>query len=366
MGKRTKLREAQSIAIEQALAARLRDHKRTHSQALTWCDLEPYDIARLGSYWDLAVRKPQDWRGSPRLRDTGSRLLDFVRFVFTDYPVPRILEQAWLADGPGAGAPDFCYWYIMVGRGFSLYREGGGEWLSRAELHRFLNAPSAVGSPQAATWYAVALPHAARPKVAIKIARSGINRFPSSSGYWRAAACFLARNPTHRHEMTELISFLRECERAGSPFALEGRTLESLRVHVRRWRQRAWILPRSWAGCSVPNREYVVDGAIWRFRQIRSDHQLFEEGWRMHHCVGIYANACAHKKMSVWSVSRLHQGRAQPLLTIAVEATGVISQVRGFANRAPTAFESDVVWRWAQEFNLEWPLGRLAALVAAE
>ena len=364
MGKQTKLRQAQYIANEQALAARLRDHKRTRARDLTWRDLPPDLIAHLEPYWHLAFRPREGWRGALRLRDPDRQFLDFVRFLFVEYPVPKLLEQAWLTEAGNPNAPDFRHWYIVAGRGFSLYREEARAWLSRAELHTFLNAPGAVRTPQAALWYAVALPDAGRPKAAIRIARSRINRRPSSSRYWRSAARFLARNPTDQAEMTELISFLRICEMARSPFALEGRTLESVRRHVRAWRQYSGILPRTWAGSPIPNRDYVVDGVTWRFRQIRSDHLLHEEGRRMHHCVGAYADTCARHGNSIWSVTLLQGGRAKPLLTLGVDGN-VIWQARGFGNRQPTPAEAAVVLRWAGDFNLEWPQRPLQLIAAA-
>ena len=36
-------------------------------------------------------------------------------------------------------------WYIVVACGRSLYKEGAGEWLTRKEVHRFLNPPGELG-----------------------------------------------------------------------------------------------------------------------------------------------------------------------------------------------------------------------------
>src|ERR1700744_189441 len=105
MGRKTKLREAQKHAVEQALCARLREHSRTEKGPAfigRYAEFAlPYQH-RLEAYREYAVRDPDAWRCRLRVRAPDARFLDLVRFSFARFAVPQHLEAAWtdgLQDG---------------------------------------------------------------------------------------------------------------------------------------------------------------------------------------------------------------------------------------------------------------------------
>jgi hypothetical protein len=65
-----------------------------------------------------------------------------------------------------------------------------------------------------------------------------------------------------------------------------------------------------------------------------------------------YKDRCVAGDTSIWALSGEHEGVVRSRLTIEVDNLGWIVQARGFANRAPTAEERDVLARWAAEFGL--------------
>jgi hypothetical protein len=68
----------------------------------------------------------------------------------------------------------------------------------------------------------------------------------------------------------------------------------------------------------------------------------------MHHCVASYANPCASRRTSIWSLrKRLEGGREVRLATIEVNnVLGTIVQVRRHWNKRPTEQELSILERW--------------------
>jgi hypothetical protein len=298
-----------------------------------------------------------------KLRNPERRFLELVRFTFGRYPVPRHLEGVWLLE-PTVGYPDFRRWAIVAGQGKSLYRRETCRWLSRVETHHFLVAPGAVKTAERAVWYATARAQAASAKIALKVARSRIIECPPGDPFWKTAALYLARHPMTLPEMNEMITYVSAARAADAAFSLKGRTPEALRRRIAEWRRLRGLVRQSWVGFDLPNMAYQIEGSLWRFKQIRNNLRLYDEGQRLSHCVADYAGACARGESGIWSLTCEREGRVRARLTIEVSPDLRIWMVRGFANRTPTAEETAVIQRWAGELGLAW--ADTPALDAAE
>jgi hypothetical protein len=102
----------------------------------------------------------------------------------------------------------------------------------------------------------------------------------------------------------------------------------------------------------MPNAAYEIDGAKWRFKQIKTGWRLFEEGERMRHCVMTYKKLCMEGYVSIWSLTCEDRGTLHRCATIEIASDGEITQIRGFANRCPARTELDIIARWASEHSL--------------
>ena len=373
MGKRTKLREAQKRAAEQALAARLCAHSRLRRRykvrdkafIASYSEFPPEFRARIKPYERYGLRPPEEWRCHIRVRCAQKRFLEFVKFSFARFPVAPHLANAWLPDPaePDIGVPgnglDFRLCYIVAGRGGSPYRECLRAHLSRLEAHHFLTAPPEVASSQRALWYAMARVHTDDVRVAVRIARTKLVAFPIGISFWREAARVFAHNPTTPLEMNDLIDYL-EAEAAGDPnFDLSGRTLQSLRGRMEAWhtmlRTGAAVSRDRWVGNPLPNAVYEYDNALWRLIQIKTGIRLFEEGERMRHCVVTYLDRCIRGESSIWSLTCEHNGRVLRCATIELLRQNVIAQSRAFANGLPSMMARSVIEAWAKDYGLSWP-----------
>jgi PcfJ-like protein len=328
------------------------------------------------------VRDALAWKPQLKTRDAARLRLAAARYLFARYPVAAHLEQIWI-DSAGLGADEIRLrkrWYIVAGGGGSLYKAGAGKWLSRREVHAFLNPPASLGFEQA-FWQAIARSYADDPGAALRIAHSRIAQKPRQDlGFWREVVRFFCANPTTVEEMDDLGDYLAACYRRNREFSLKGRTLGSLRRQTDEWHrdlaaiarieaarrraEAAWnrahgaaarAEPPSdrWPGAQIADwswspsvkvrgrrEEYVVT-------QLRSAADLVAETRAMRHCVAAYAATCIAGYASIWSLRRRAAGEAQRLLTIEVDRQRRAVQVRGFANRLAHAEERKILERWA-------------------
>ena len=326
-----------------------------------------------------AVRDPQSWRQRMKTRDPARLRLAAARHLFALYPVPSMLERIWIDDA-GLDAPEVRLrkqWYVAAARGGSLYKAGAGEWLTRKEIHAFLNPPTGLGFDEA-FWHAIASAGADASGSALSIARSKIARTPrSETGFWRDVARFFSAHPAPVETIDDLCDYLAHCRRQDPGWRIEGRTLSSLSRRMHEWhrdiaaierieaiRRRAGRVARAtgataidqaWSGSSMADWEWTpsakdakAKGERFVIRQLTRAEDLVMESRAMRHCVSTYAGKCIAGRASIWSLRRCTKASVDRLLTIEVDPQRRAVQVRGFANRLAHADEQQVLERWAK------------------
>ena len=365
MGKRTKLREAQRRAEEQALAAHLQRNCKARSGPAfitAYAEFDPSYRDKIETYRNYWLRSPNDWRCQLRVRCPELRFLELVRFTFARFPVAPHLENTWTGDVPAAAnlndihSLDFRLWYIVAAQGGSLHKSAAHEFLSKTETHHFLTAPVDITDTRRAFWYAVARAETDHERLAVRVSKSKITALDIADAYWKDAARFFARQPAPLPEMNDLIDYLQAIRAVDGGFSLAGRTLPALRRRMEEWhhtlRMAQVTCGERWTGRPTPNAAYDIDGARWRFKQIKNGWRLFEEGERMRHCVVAYKGACKEGDVSIWSLTCEVAGALHRCATIEVAGDGEITQIRGFANGCASRAELDIIERWASEHGL--------------
>jgi PcfJ-like protein len=323
------------------------------------------------------VRDPQSWQPQMKTRDVSRLRVAAARHLFSLYPVPAFLERVWI-DDTGLGADEVRLrkqWYVTAARGGSLYRAGASTWLTRKEIHAFLNPSVGLGFNEA-FWEAIARSYASDAAMALRIARSKIAR--ASRGevdFWRGVVRFFCANPAPLETIDDLCDYLAECRRRDPHYSLEGRTLPALTRRMHEWhhdiaaierieamRRRArgrgaqtWAADAAWAGSALADWEWVpsskdakAKGERFVVRQLKQAEDLVMESRAMHHCVSTYAAKCIAGAASIWSLRRCTKDRIDRLLTIEVDRQDQAVQVRGLANRLAQPDERNVLERWAK------------------
>jgi PcfJ-like protein len=379
MGKRMRLREAQRHAAAREFVARLEQHARTDSRPIVIERYAQFDAtarSRVEAQRAFALRAPEDWRCRIKSRSPEKRLLDLVKFGFARYRVAPHLENLWLEDfiddfvdsaqpisdrARRIRTVDLRGWYVVAAQGGSLYKRAAHPYLTKTETHHFLTAPAQITSTARAFWYAFARAQNDHVQVALNVAQTRLVEFSVASSFWKDVARFFALNPAPVAEMDDLIDFIRAAKAEDETFSLKGRTLATLRRRMDDWhralRKEQAIVGGAWAGSPLPDFEYETGleqrRAIWRFRQLKTGHDLFKEGQRMHHCVATYKHRCVTGEVSIWSLtSEFPIGQHNRGVTIELHRSGIVAQCRGFANRLPYSNELAMIRRWANDHGL--------------
>jgi PcfJ-like protein len=348
------------------------------------------DEAKRGFEADV-LRDVWAWRPHMKTRDAARLRLAAARYLFARYSVAEHLEQIWI-DCSGLEPDEIILrkrWYIVAAGGGSLYREGAGAWLSRREVHAFLNPPPRLGF-EAAIWQAIARSYSNDPAIVLRIARSRIAQTQRSEfGFWREVVRFFCAHPTTVEEMDDLRDYLADCHRRNPEFGLKGRTLASLGRQMHEWHRDLEAIERieaarrradaaqarargqavgretagggSWAGAAIADwswspavkdrskrEEYLVV-------QLRTAAGLVAETRAMHHCVASYATKCIAGHASIWSLRRRAAGNTERLLTIELDRQYRAIQVRGYANRTLRTEERKLLERWAKARGINLP-----------
>jgi hypothetical protein len=336
------------------------------------------------------LRDAWAWQPQLKTRNAARLRLAAARYLFARYPVGEHLEQIW-TDADGLGRDEILLrksWYVVAAGGGSLYREGAGAWLSRKEVHAFLNPPPGLGF-EAAIWHAIARSYSDDPGFALRIARSRIANTPRAEiGFWREVVHFFCTYPTTVEEMDDFRDYLEDCHRRNPEFSLKGRTLASLSRQMRGWhrdleaiarieaaRRRA-VAAQARARGQAPAQEAA--GGAWRGAaitdwswspaakdrskremymaiQLRTAADLVSETRAMRHCVASYAAKCIAGQASIWSLRRRAAGDTERLLTIELDRQNRAVQVRGFANRLARPEERKLLERWATARGIALP-----------
>jgi hypothetical protein len=334
-----------------------------------------------GGFAGEVVRDPQSWHPQMKTRDAARLRLAAARHLFALFPVPAMLEHIWLDDA-GLGPDEVQlrrHWYVVAARGGSLYKAGAGQWLTRKEVHAFLNPPAGLGFDEA-FWHAIARSYVDAPCPAMCIARSKIVRAPRGDmGFWRDVVRFFCANPAPVETIDDLCDYIADCRRRDPGYNLQGRTPPSLSRRMHEWHRDIAAIERieairrraagratfrgasgsspdpAWPGSPLSDWEWApsakdakAKGERFVVRQLKQAEDLVLESRAMRHCVSSYAAKCIAGHASIWSLRRCTKDHIDRLLTIEVDQQGRAIQVRGLANRLAHADERNVLERWAK------------------
>lgn len=330
------------------------------------------------------VRDPYAWRPQMKTRDAARLRLAAARYLFARYPVAEHLEHIWI-NRTGLASEEIALrkrWYVAAAGGGSLYHAGADAWLSRKEVHAFLNPLGRLSFAQA-IWQAIARSYANDSGIAMRIASSRIAQWPrpeADLAFWREVVRFFCAHPTSVEEMEDLSDYLAHCRQQNARYGLKGRTLASLSRKMHAWHRDLYAIQRieaarlraervrarggvllpqapaggNWPGAMIADWSWTTSNKDRSKReeyvmtQLRTAAALVSESAAMRHCVASYAQKCIGGRSSIWSLRQRVAGDMRRLLTIELDQRHRIVQVRGLANRPARADEMKILERWAK------------------
>jgi hypothetical protein len=329
------------------------------------------------------LRDPLEWR--PRSHNAARQFSSLARHLLARYEVPIFLDAAWLRKERGLHL--FRDWFVHIGRGQNIRTARTPYPLTKMTAHHFVRAPDDATIEGALMLADVKTlggsPHLAAALMATRLGQR-IEREPARRAFWLSVYRFFVANPMldlrHAGAIVDFLAFQKfetqevlvgpgEVEVRQPPhpdLSMTRRTPESLLRQVEEWHRELRIVRendrRFWRASGVPGlamrtgpRDRPEEQTHWRVRELLSGQELIDEGRRLHHCVATYAASCARGACSIWSLERRHgsEERAEPVLTMEIDAKGLMVQARGLRNRMPTDQEKRVLEAWMQKAELE-------------
>jgi hypothetical protein len=321
----------------------------------------------------LWLRAPRTW---PRpAAQGGEKIRSLVDHLFVEYPVPRMMYEAWNVNHESAGDPKAIACFVLLGRGMALKAAGprlGWRFPGRF-VHWLGQVPAQLEFRSGLLWAEVMrlggseveFCRLRRWRVFLEIDPTGpslpVLADPRAAAaeheprlqFLRDTIRWLIR---HREALTETTADEILCwasarhmaglRPTGQRFHWDGRTPRSAIAAAAAWFARG---QEDEAQLTWASREWNWTGGVhaeWRVQEILSSNQLFIEGFALGHCVASYATDC-HRGLS--AVFALYL-RGERQLTVEVDPQSrMIRQAKGLGNRNPTVEENDILESWLRE-----------------
>jgi len=186
-------------------------------------------------------------------------------------------------------------------------------------------------------------------------------RFLNGINFWISVLSFLTDHEDQiARPMTHYIDFFDRKRRGQNKLKggckLKYRTIESVDREIGEWHHAIIEIapPKTnfeWDHSEIEDAVIISSGRKYFFKELTSEHDLYNEGKSLVHCVTTYSQQCISGQTRVWSMSCKRGKNWSSLLTIQVTNEQVV-QVAGMCNRKPESFERFVVEAWATKFEL--------------
>lgn len=165
-------------------------------------------------------------------------------------------------------------------------------------------------------------------------------------------------------ELRQLFGYYRHLIDERMEWSLRGASWNSMFRRAHEWYQAEMIkrasplLASSWEKKSYPGFEWEeVEGSRYTIAELTTAKALRQEGFNMQHCVASYQSRCISGQSAIWSLSKWENEIQERLLTIEVNRSLQIVQMRGRNNRGASSFERELVKQWAFSAKLEFLKG---------
>jgi hypothetical protein len=334
-------------------------------------------VRRLAEMMPVARQAVTAWR--PTGKSAQQKLLSLQRHLFRKYKVPAFMENAFLDTNSKYAA-----WYIRWTNGHSPRSfEDSPMPVSRRMAHELWFAPAHMEVGEALRWaqarslgateqQATAITQAFLPvRELMEAAQSRAFDAQHPQIFAESVIRFLVMHESITlRDYGPIVDYVfdtkytvnrhsgrLELEVARPGFSMKGRTPAALIRDVNEWHRTLQVIgayrsfPRSWQAVRIADFEHIVGtgekSVMYAIRQLNKQSQLYEEGNVLNHCVASYIGKCIVGSCSIWTLeSYPAYGAPKKMLTIELDRSGSIVQVRGKNNRLPTPEEISILGLW--------------------
>jgi hypothetical protein len=333
------------------------------------------DLALHHTDW---LRPVETW--CPAKQNAWPLFTSLAHHLFARYPIPAFMTSVWFDLPPGEILPQH-EWYKHLGLGQNIRTASLPLRLTKAMAHLFTQTPHHYPAVTALRWAQVR-GLGGDEALASAVLGTRLGKVLENEEFWESLLLFFINHPSlDLAQVGPVVDFLQhqkfEWKEGVSQegvfgkhppprpdYTMKRRTVASILRQVEEWHRELGQDTNqpclSWR--HSPFKDFrLIEGSealgnmrVWTITELLTSRALFLEGQAMRHCVATYAERCAHKQTSIWSMQVENQWGRHQVLTIEVDLPKrTVCQVRRKCNRLPVAAEREVAERWAGEQGLK-------------
>lgn len=326
-------------------------------------------LLSLQGLWTYALRSATTY--VPRSHNLDKQLYGLINHLFVQYPVPLFLYAVFF---DRRAEPEHKKWFMTLAQGRSFPKAVKGILTSK-EACAFLDAPSDRKIHENVWWAKMkvaGIPEAMTGKLIDRV--FALYAVDDKPGRLAEAIQFYAQqgHALSRTSFDEVTDFIAYKLRNDPQFRLKGRTASSMVKLTSEWHllmQRAKLGRHiQWSGLQVADWAYEDKAEVWEVVELRDNKELVNEGRKQKHCVYSYVQRCVEGRSFIFSLRACRKLAAdytedgKPIwsrefetrrVTIELNSSRGIVQVRGPLNRPPSGEEQQVLRRWMGERGVQ-------------
>ncbi len=296
------------------------------------------------------------------------------------YPVPPFMTSVWFDLPPGEILVQHS-WYKLLGQGRNIRTANLPLRFTRAMTHLFGQAPHHYTAIAALRWAQVR-GLGGSEALARAVVGTRLGKVLENEDFWESVLHFFINHPSlELAQIGPIVDFLQhqkfEWKEGVSSegvfgkqppprpdYTMKGRTVASVLRQVEEWHKQlgqdtnqpclSWRHSPFRDFRQVEGSEALGNMRVWTITELLTSRALFVEGRAMRHCVATYAERCARRQTSIWSMRMENQRGRHRVLTIEVDLLKrTVCQSRRKCNRLSQAVEREVMERWAAQEGLK-------------
>ena len=310
------------------------------------------------------LRDVEDWNpsGDGLNRQFGS----LARHLLATHAVPGLMTNVWFEE-PSPTAVQHQKLFKHLGLGNSIRGAELPIRLTKPMAEFFAQAPDHLSVEQALRWSQVRGLGGDKP-FAAEVLSTRLGTEFEYEDFWVRVLQFLIERPRLDRGLVAPVIDYMHVNRDGilpQPFRrMTERSFETFLRRVRKWMSRSAEYRKSpelrWPKTGIGGLRFIEPQEnqwsmrCWTIRELGDSRELIDEGNELHHCVATYAEPCAKRTTSIWSLRCHGSLESHRVLTIEVlPTTRMIITAQGKCNSEPKPDARSVMEMWAAQQGLE-------------